>query len=199
MPRPTLGDAGRLSYATDDRNGSDSAVAYFLGRPFSWRNPSATLTWYVNRVATLKAASMDQGIPDLLFTASCGLGAAVRSDHRPAMLGELLAVTLWTACDPKISPQLITSSRIAARRADFSTYTDPLHDTITCLLGFLEEQIEADTAAKFIMSIFSTAEPADRLTVASAIFTPPETNTPAAFECTSSVLLPNPCGNVDTP
>ena len=86
--------------------------------------------------------------------------------HRPAMLGELLAITLWTACDPKISPQLLTSSRIAARRSDFSTYTDPLHDTITCLLGLLEEQIEADTAAKFIMSIFSTAEPADRLTVA---------------------------------
>lgn len=160
-----------LREATDDRNGSDPAVGLFLGRPFSWRDPSETFPWYVDRVATLKAAAMSQRIPGLLFEASCGLGVAVDSEHRPAALGELLAVTLWTACDPKISPKLITSSRVAARRIDFSAYVDPLNDTVTQLSEFLEEHVEADTAAQYIMSIFSTADTADKLTVASALFT----------------------------
>ena len=158
-----------LQGAADANDGSDAAVGYLLGRPFSWIDTSETLAWYLERVEGLMAASRRQEIPGLLFNAACGLGSVVQLADRPTVLGEILAATLWTVCDPALAPMLLMCSRIASRRIDASTNIDPLHNAVPCLLQFLEDNAKADTAAQIVMSMFSQAEPTDKLAVASMV------------------------------
>ena len=159
-----------LQEAVDDSDGVDAAVNLFLGRQFSWRDPSETLLWYLKRVSGLIAASWSQVIPDLLFMASCGLGSAVVADQRQAALGEILAATLWEVWDPTMAPTLLKCSRFATRRIDPSAEVNPLHDAVRHLLTFLEDKFKPEMAAQIVMSIFSRAEPADKLAVASIVF-----------------------------
>ena len=52
-----------LQEAADDRDGGDTAVGLFLGRAFSWRDPSVTLPWYVDRVAEAESGVHEPGYP----------------------------------------------------------------------------------------------------------------------------------------
>lgn len=158
-----------LQEAADDRDGADSAVSLFLGRPISWGDLLATRAWYLNRVSALTAASLGREIPDLLFIASCGLGSAVLADQRQAALGDILAATLWAVWDTTKSPMLLTCSRLAARQVDPSANVDPLHDAVRHMLDLLENRLEADIAAQIVMSIFSQVEPSDELVVAALV------------------------------
>ena len=63
-----------LCDAADDSDGPDVAVGSYLGRPFSWLNPSETFAWYQHRVEMMMSTSSKQGIPGLLFNAAHGLG-----------------------------------------------------------------------------------------------------------------------------
>ncbi len=158
-----------LCEAADDSTGPDAAVSYFLGRPFSWRNPSETLAWYLDRVERMMSTSCRQGIPGLLFNASHGLGSAMNPEGRQAAMGRILAASLWTVQDPTMLPMLLMCSRFAARRIDPEADVDPVPDAVADLLTFLENELDAETAAQAAMSIFSHAEPVDRLTVASIV------------------------------
>ena len=158
-----------LCEAADDSDGPDVAVGSYLGRPFSWLNPSETFAWYQHRVEMMMSTSSKQGIPGLLFNAAHGLGSAVGPEGRQAAMGRILAASLWTVQDPTMSPMLLMCSRFAARRIDPVADVDPLPDAVAELLAFLENELDAGTAAQSVTSIFSHAEPADRLTVASLV------------------------------
>ena len=105
----------------------------------------------------------------MLFNASHGLGSAMNPEGREVAMGRILAASLWTVRDPTMSPMLLMCSRFAGRRIDPVTDVDPLPDAVADLLTFLENELDAETAAQAATSIFSHAEPADRLTVASLI------------------------------
>ncbi len=158
-----------IQQASDDRDGADVAVGRFLGRPFIWSDPPSTLDWYLKRVTALSATTANNEVADLLFSASCGLGAAVTTSDRPTALGRLLAATLWTVRDPATVPMLIMCSRYAARREDATADVDPLPDAVRDLLTFLEAETEAADAPQMVLSLFSQAESADRRAVAAVV------------------------------
>lgn len=158
-----------LREAADDSDGPDPAVGSFLSRPFSWQDASGTLGWYLDRVQTLVAASSKHCVPDLLFSASCGLGSAVAPADRQEALGQILAATLWTVGDPTMSPMLLKCSRLAARRIDPLADVDPLSNTVRGLLERLEADIGAGMATQTAMFFFSEVDSVDKRTVASAI------------------------------
>ena len=62
---------------------------------------------------------------------------------------------------------LLMCSRFAARRIDPVADVDPLPDAVAELLTFLENELDPGTAAQAVTSIFSHAEPADRLSAIS--------------------------------
>lgn len=156
-----------LREATEQRTAID-AVAKYLGRPFSWNDPSTMFDSYLGLVDMLQAA-YPEDVPAVLFEASCGLGSVVEPAARQDALGRILAATLWTVSDEAMTPVLVTCSRYAARRIDPVADVDPLPAAVKALLEFLVNELDAGVAAQTVISIFSQAETADRLTVESLV------------------------------
>ena len=103
--------------------------------------------------------------------AACyGLGRAVEPDLRQQALGGLLAETLWLVNDPATTPELLDAARYAGRAIDFTADLDPIEHATHLFLEILHDrQVDEETAAQIALALFSQAQPADRLAVATAV------------------------------
>ena len=159
-----------LTQAIDDSDAPDTAVANFLGRPQVWHDHlSEVLRWHLERVRELMNGPHRQWVPVLLNASCCGLGAAVAPPNRSAVIGGILASSLFNSGDPTMVPALVAASRYAANHLDPSAQLDPLPDAVKVLLTSLEAEIGTGPAAHELTVLFSETDPSDRLTVTSVI------------------------------
>ena len=159
-----------LAWATDDSDGADIAVGVFLGRPHVWNlNPSEALTWYRKRMRTMTNSPHRKILPDLLYEACRGYGAAAHESDRIAAIGGLLAVTMFDVYLSAMTPVFVAASRYAAFTLEPRLKPDPLPAAVQSLLSSLEPTVGTALATQMIMRLFSEAPLADRLSVASIV------------------------------
>ena len=172
--RARIGDVpislSELAWATENSDGADIAVGVFLGRPHVWSlNPSDALAWYLKRIRMMINSPYRQVVPQLLYEACRGYGAAVPESDRVVAVGNLLAATLLDINFPALTPILLAATRYAAITLAPESRPDPLPTAVQKVLNSLESIVEPALAAQFVMGLFSETSLADQHQVASIV------------------------------
>ncbi len=174
---PLTGSASRLQAKTTISNGycpRSEALSTSIHPPTHQTLPvdsglAEALHWFVERVRQLMRGSHQQWIPVLVHAGSRGLGAATAPPNRVKVMGGILASALFNVNDPTMVPNLVAAGRYAASDLDPFTRLDPLPDAIEGLLASLEPAIGYESAARYLMRLFSATDPSDRRTVTAII------------------------------
>ncbi|MDE0231187.1 MAG: DUF4062 domain-containing protein [bacterium] len=161
----------QMAGIADNTTGPDPATELFLRRPHVWiHRPAELRRWYLERVRAKREGSQGDRIPVLLYQASLGWGTSVHDTFQKVVTSDLLARTLLIVRDPLVTPTILAASRYAASELSPTVRPDPLPDAVRQMLNLLEPAIGSGPASQTVTALFSEADPADRLVVASIVF-----------------------------
>ena len=160
-----------LAKMADNTTGPDTATELFLRRPHVWiGRPTELRRWYLERVKAKMKGSDRERIPVLLYQASQGWGTSVHDAAQQVVISDLLARTLLIVRDPPMTPTILAASRYAASELSPAVRPDPLPYAVRQMLNLLEPAMGSGPASQTVTVLFSEADPADRLVVASIVF-----------------------------